>query len=465
MHQSQIIQHLFQVPSLEDVSRERLETFVGEYPSFGIGHYLLSRKLQKEDAVGFEEKTQLTCLYFSNPFWLQWLLENTDAGGQKAVPEEKAFATLPREEAPAATFVNEPTPAQVEAPLPEEVAAQGEPPTPWEPPALEGANAREEWAPQQEATEPIHEDLPSVENVVTMAEKAFHEGPAAAPAMEGTEAAREASSSAAEQLLQSIEQARELRESLQKINTHFTDEGEIPGEELAAAAEPVSPEAEPAAEPVVAVAEPVWPEADPVVAGEPARPVFEETPIRDEEVPFVLEEIEEPRASVEESPAAEAEAPQPAAVVEEHVQAVVESAAVAAEPVTVQEAGAAPAIVFEPLHTIDYFASQGIKFTLEENPVDALGKQLKSFTDWLKTMRRLPQKNKEVVPDRLAEQAVQDFAAHSIEGKEVLTEAMAEVLAKQGMRQRARAVYEKLSLLNPEKSAYFAAKIEQLNIL
>ena len=80
-------------------------------------------------------------------------------------------------------------------------------------------------------------------------------------------------------------------------------------------------------------------------------------------------------------------------------------------------------------------------------------------------MRRLPQKNKELVPDRLAEQAVQDFAAHSIEGKEVLTEAMAEVLAKQGMRQRARAVYEKLSLLNPEKSAYFAAKIEQLNIL
>jgi hypothetical protein len=407
MHQSQIIQHLFQVNSLEDVSRERLETFVEEYPSFGIGHYLLSRKLQKEDAVGFEEKTQLTCLYFSNPFWLQWLLENTDVGGQKAVPEEKAFG---------------------------------------EPPALERVYAQEELASQQEATETIHEEVPPVENVVTMAEEAFHDGPATAPDMEETEAAREERSSAAEQLLRSIEQARELRESLQKINTHFTDEEEIPGEELAAAAEPVSPEAEP------------------VVAGEPARPIHEETPIRDEEVPFVLEETEEPRASVEEFPAIVDSAPQPAAVVEEHVQAVVEPAAVAAEPVTVQEAGAAPTIVFEPLHTIDYFASQGIKFTLEENPVDALGKQLKSFTDWLKTMRRLPQKNKEVVPDRLAEQAVQDFAAHSIEGKEVLTEAMAEVLAKQGMRQRARAVYEKLSLLNPEKSAYFAAKIEQLNI-
>ena len=99
MHQSLIIQHLFQVNSLEDVSRERLETFVEEYPSFGIGHYLLSRKLQKEDTGGFEEKTKLTCLYFSNPFWLQWLLENTDVGGQKAFPETKAFAVSPLEEA------------------------------------------------------------------------------------------------------------------------------------------------------------------------------------------------------------------------------------------------------------------------------------------------------------------------------------------------------------------------------
>ena len=41
---------------------------------------------------------------------------------------------------------------------------------------------------------------------------------------------------------------------------------------------------------------------------------------------------------------------------------------------------------------------------------------------------------------------------------------MAEVLAKQGMPERARAVYEKLSLLNPDKRAYFASKIEQLNI-
>ena len=78
-------------------------------------------------------------------------------------------------------------------------------------------------------------------------------------------------------------------------------------------------------------------------------------------------------------------------------------------------------------------------------------------------MRRLPQKEREFVSDRVVEQTIQTIAAHSIEGKEVVTETMAEVLAKQGMPERARLVYEKLSLLNPEKRAYFAAKIEQLN--
>ena len=428
MHQSQIIQHLFQVNSLEDVSRERLETFVEEYPSFGIGHYLLSRKLQKEDARGFEEKTQLTCLYFSNPFWLQWLLENTDVGGQTVVPEEKAFTILPQEAAvpepagvePGYAGVEpghagvEPEPVGVDAatPLVQEWAATGE--APMAALEVETPHVHEEL----EVSHPATEELPPTENVVTMAEEVFNEEPAAAPAMED-EAGGKVGPSAAEQLLQSIQQARELRESLLKINTELT---------------------------------------------QVAEPVHQETPIRDEEVPFVLEEPEEPVApTVEPVLAAE---PAEAVVEVAAEPAVVEPAAVvAAVQIPVEDTAVAPGIVFEPLHTIDYFASQGIKFTLEENPADALGKQLKSFTDWLKTMRRLPQKNREVIPDRLAEQAVQDFAAHSIEGKEVLTEAMAEVLAKQGMRQRARAVYEKLSLLNPEKRAYFAAKIEQLNIL
>ena len=129
------------------------------------------------------------------------------------------------------------------------------------------------------------------------------------------------------------------------------------------------------------------------------------------------------------------------------------------------EEPAASTPIFEPYHTVDYFASQGIRLVLEENPSDKLGKQLKSFTDWLKVMRKLPQKNREIVPDIAAERQVQAIAAHSIERKEVVTEAMAEVLAKQGMREKATEMYRKLSLLEPEKSAYFAEKIEKLKII
>src|SRR5688500_440726 len=46
--------------------------------------------------------------------------------------------------------------------------------------------------------------------------------------------------------------------------------------------------------------------------------------------------------------------------------------------------------LFEPFHTVDYFASQGIKFKEEEKPKDKFGLQLKSFTEWLRSMKKLP---------------------------------------------------------------------------
>lgn len=118
-------------------------------------------------------------------------------------------------------------------------------------------------------------------------------------------------------------------------------------------------------------------------------------------------------------------------------------------------------ISFEPLHTSDYFASVGIKFSDEVKPGDKLGKQLKSFTDWLKTMKKI---HTDQLPSQ-SEQSViviQKMAEKSNTEDEVLTEAMAEVLLQQGKTTKAIAVYKKLSLLNPSKSAYFAAKIDQI---
>lgn len=132
-----------------------------------------------------------------------------------------------------------------------------------------------------------------------------------------------------------------------------------------------------------------------------------------------------------------------------------------AKPVLTEPASGNNDLTFEPFHTVDYFASQGIKLSQEDVSGDKFGKQLKSFTDWLKTMKRLPAAANRI-PDPASEQKVEDLAVHSVEVTDVVTEAMAEVWLKQGNREKALEVYGKLSLSDPSKSAYFAAKIESL---
>jgi hypothetical protein len=118
-------------------------------------------------------------------------------------------------------------------------------------------------------------------------------------------------------------------------------------------------------------------------------------------------------------------------------------------------------IPIEPLYTIDYFASQGIQLTDEEK-LDPLGRKLKSFTEWLKTMKKVhPEKTKMSMDDK-TEGSIKEGAEHSNDRAEVVTEAMAEVYLKQGLKHKALEVYQKLSLLNPSHSASFAAKIAEL---
>ncbi len=112
-------------------------------------------------------------------------------------------------------------------------------------------------------------------------------------------------------------------------------------------------------------------------------------------------------------------------------------------------------------HRIDYFESQGIKLD-EEKANDKLGTQLKRFTDWLKQMKKINPNLNNFETDAAGESQVQNMAEHSNEPKEIVTEAMAEVLVKQGKPEQAIQIYEKLSFSNPSKSAYFAAKIQEL---
>ena len=118
---------------------------------------------------------------------------------------------------------------------------------------------------------------------------------------------------------------------------------------------------------------------------------------------------------------------------------------------------------FEPLHLTDYFASVGVSLPPEEQP-DVFGRQSRSFTGWIKSMKRIhPEKNSVVAPFTQTESDLMRVdAEQSNEQEEVLTETMANIYALQGMTNKAIDIYEKLSLLNPEKSAIFAAKLSEL---
>ncbi len=116
----------------------------------------------------------------------------------------------------------------------------------------------------------------------------------------------------------------------------------------------------------------------------------------------------------------------------------------------------------DKLHTIDYFASQGIQIDLSKIPQDKLTTKLRRFTDWLKDMKNHSPNPEDLGTSPEQEKKVAETALISNESKEILTETMAEVLAKQGQIDKAIQLYIKLSFSNPEKTAYFADKIQQL---
>ncbi len=130
--------------------------------------------------------------------------------------------------------------------------------------------------------------------------------------------------------------------------------------------------------------------------------------------------------------------------------------------ITNQVNGNEDQLVFQPLYTSDYFASQGIKLSEDVQANDKLGKQLRSFTDWLKTMKKIAPEKIQANHSSQNDSAIQTLAEKSNMEEETLTETMADIFMQQGKKAKAVETYEKLSLLNPDKSAYFAAKLEQL---
>ncbi len=117
----------------------------------------------------------------------------------------------------------------------------------------------------------------------------------------------------------------------------------------------------------------------------------------------------------------------------------------------------------EPYYTIDYFASQGIKFDYSQEPHDRLTTKMLRFTDWLKKMKTVkPEQEVTMSDDPELDSAIQNIASISNQSREIVTETMAEIFAKQGKTEKAIQLYIKLSFLIPDKSAYFATQIKEL---
>lgn len=156
---------------------------------------------------------------------------------------------------------------------------------------------------------------------------------------------------------------------------------------------------------------------------------------------------------------------EPADVVQESTIEVQEEAIpaeAATSVITIEQAEPASTadeeLLFQPYYTVDYFASQGIKVEGMLQTTNRFDRQLMSFTQWLKTMKKLNFEGANNANDP----AVDAQASASVVPKDVVTEAMAEVLEKQGKWDQAIALYAKLTLLHPEKSVFFATQIQKI---
>ena len=78
-------------------------------------------------------------------------------------------------------------------------------------------------------------------------------------------------------------------------------------------------------------------------------------------------------------------------------------------------------------------------------------RELSEFSQWLLALRR---------PDDIIDEKRID--ASTSPGGAAISETLAQILEKQGHNDKAIEMYEKLQLINPEKSAYFEALIEKL---
>ena len=401
-----IVEHFFHKKSLSDVSVYELERFIATHPYFAGGHFLLAKKCQQDHSSDTRARVSATALYYNNPLWLQWLLE-----------QDLNTKTIRGDGASSHTLTTE--------------------------------------TPTNDVDDEDEEDFKTIEDrestgdeyTMTAVNNAYSPGLSELSARDAEE-----SHAAQEGVLEENpddsqqEQSRELQQEAEQ-----PQQGTSEFQEEAKSIDEVHEDLNKQPEPGHITLEPVASHEDvntlePAAAENSAPITGENKNEASNEAPVVNETQEVAQRTIGEIPATDSE---------KHWT----TGSLIPAKAELDKTD----FTFEPYYTIDYFASQGIKLQQSDLSKDKFGKQLKSFTDWLRSMKRLPQASVESQLDDATQQSIQRIADHSFEEKDIVTETMAEVWIKQGNKQKAIETLQKLSLQNPSKSHYFAAKIDQLN--
>jgi hypothetical protein len=456
--------HLTGKENLSEVTTEDLEKLANEYPYFSVSQVLLAKKYKAEAHSNFLPQVQKAALYYNNPYWLHYQLldvkpeislndENveheeiinveSEGSAQKETPylfapdeQLNTKAVLNKNEIDAATILAKETLASKNADIQKDTDQEEIEITP------------DEMHPE---TEEVLEDISEQQSEVDEELSGEDESQIPVESEDIQEATNEISTEALNQTVEEKEVEETISEKdliatvventlVQPVSIDETIEKsenkDVQNESLTEAIRPTVEETEP---------------ENSIAGKDLIATVVENTLVQPVSIDDNIEQIEPLPSVLDEVSMSNYEYAQTNSSLDKPQEA-------AATPPNNE-----PLIPIEPYYTVDYFASQGIKLVLDKNPQDRLGKQLRSFTDWLKHMKKLgPEDALKATQDAEVDTTIKDIADTSNTQKEIITEAMADVLIKQKKYDQAIEVYNKLSFLNPDKSTYFADQIKKL---
>jgi hypothetical protein len=412
-----IVQQLFGVTSLAEVSPSLIEQTVSKYPYFGTAQFLLAKKLKGANAHNSDAQIQKAALHFTNPFWLNYLLhENEIAEADNVISNsEESFINASDE-----VFEK---PVSVEPVIEDSL----------------GATSNEDEELSKEIEQTVEPD--EIVSAIEVANDELHD--VKDEIIPAIEVANDELHDVKDEIVPAVEVAND---ELHDVKDEIVPAIEVANDELHDVKDEIVPAIEVVNDELYDVKDEIVPAIE--VPNDDLHDVKAEIVPAVEESSAGIENVDE-----EELPAEETENDQQrlklSSIIEQHL-------AEFKKPV---EENAELPIKSNPYHTVDYFASQGIK----ADGQDKLSTKVKKFTDWLKQMKVANSQPVDLGTDTETEQMIETIAKSSNETKDVITEAMAEVLVKQGKIEKAVQLYKKLSFLNPAKSTYFAAKIDELN--